>query len=624
MPRNIDPDLRLRWRTVVLVQPLASSDNEYPSISQSTNQSNNIPAAANDQINEDDIDLYGVSESPASHGASQRDNQSSNIQGAQDLTLAVELDIDDEELIQFFDKISSEASTSPEDVPLSAYLADLESDDLETETPSAGETPSKYIDSAARQPRLSSPSSSPSSSSSSSSSPSCLSSSSAEAISHTISTAPIPPLHLALGLQAEKAYASRQDYIRLREIFQLANGQEALPAKLDILRKRVRSHLPMLSLKRKPILVTIQKQPSMPVRDKGLGTIRRNAWLYQYDPIQLVSAILLAKSLTDKIHTSMAHFKDNGTEIQHGDIQGSSIRATSGDTVLVEGQLLIPGNIVELVVPIDLLVIKDITIVRVLFIGRDFTSLVPQGQEGRILFRAQPVLYYKDFFADRLAAFQGIVINEDPLERFIIEDKIFILSIDAIARHVNIFVDREWHTDNSNSDIQISDAENMFIRQVINVEFQHCRPLRQLQPTSDELEVDHYSRQHLIDTFATPRKKVISLPLSLFIDDFGIHRNAYRPLKAFYQTPLSLPFNKRRKLANTFTLSLGPHSASVHDIVRAIAPGCSSLAGGLELSISGEDKDVVIYTFPMIVTGDIPQQADNSGFFRHNAMYGCR
>ena len=34
-------------------------------------------------------------------------------------------------------------------------------------------------------------------------------------------------------------------------------------------------------------------------------------------------------------------------------------------------------------------------------------------------------------------------------------------------------------------------------------------------------------------------------PLVLFIDDFGIHRNNYRALKAFYWIPANLPYEER-------------------------------------------------------------------------------
>ncbi|KAI4204784.1 MAG: hypothetical protein LQ350_000850 [Teloschistes chrysophthalmus] len=83
-------------------------------------------------------------------------------------------------------------------------------------------------------------------------------------------------------------------------------------------------------------------------------------------------------------------------------------------------------------------------------------------------------------------------------------------------------------------------------------------------------------------------------------------------------------YEQRRMLANTFTLSLGPHGADVSDIVSAVSDGgCSQLARGYELTMD-DNQVTVLCAFPMMITLDMPQQAANSGFLRHNARYGCR
>lgn len=59
--------------------------------------------------------------------------------------------------------------------------------------------------------------------------------------------------------------------------------------------------------------------------------------------------------------------------------------------------------------------------------------------------------------------------------------------------------------------------------------------LRIIPPLRGELEVEHFSRAQLI-SFAAGAHDVsrVSLFIILFIDDFGVHRNMYRALKAFY------------------------------------------------------------------------------------------
>lgn len=50
--------------------------------------------------------------------------------------------------------------------------------------------------------------------------------------------------------------------------------------------------------------------------------------------------------------------------------------------------------------------------------------------------------------------------------------------------------------------------------------------------------------------------------------------------------------------------------------------GCSQLARDCDIDLDGES--VTVCVFPMMVAGDIPQQASNSAFLRYTATYGCR
>jgi hypothetical protein len=82
-----------------------------------------------------------------------------------------------------------------------------------------------------------------------------------------------------------------------------------------------------------------------------------------------------------------------------------------------------------------------------------------------------------------------------------------------------------------------------------------------------ELEIECFGRDQL-QTFVTlpdTSYTVRSSPAILFINDFGVHRNMYRALKAFYWTPAALPYGERRKITNVLTFTLGPHGARVRD-----------------------------------------------------------
>jgi hypothetical protein len=143
--------------------------------------------------------------------------------------------------------------------------------------------------------------------------------------------------------------------------------------------------------------------------------------------------------------------------------------------------------------------------------------------------------------------------------------------------------------------------------------------IRYMHPTRGDLEVKHYGRRNL-EAFATSNSK--SLPFILFVDGFGIHRNMCRSFKGFYLTPASLDRSKRRKPANEFTWTLGPHGASMADIVRDLQPGMEALSTGAVLDIGG--VQTLVKAFPIVLTGDMPECADMAGFMRHNAAKGCR
>ena len=145
-----------------------------------------------------------------------------------------------------------------------------------------------------------------------------------------------------------------------------------------------------------------------------------------------------------------------------------------------------------------------------------------------------------------------------------------------------------------------------------------------MPPLRGELEMAYFGREQLAG-FAVPADNsydVKSLPIILFIDDFGIHRNMYRALKAFYCIPAALPYDERRKIANVFTLTLGPHGAEVQDVIACFRKALGELSSGVFLTLNGQRTLVRVYILAMI--GDLPQQADNSGLLRHSAQYGCR
>ncbi|KAL8960366.1 MAG: hypothetical protein Q9193_002916 [Seirophora villosa] len=453
--------------------------------------------------------------------------------------------------------------------PKATYLLDLSDSDSDSD---ADIQPDSDIKAHRNVPStsLSTPSSSKPSSGASSRASSRASS--VEVIHPLPTDRPLPPIHLALGLWAEKSAISRQNYARLKQVFSLVTDHP-LPTKLDTLKRLVRHRIPMLRMMRKAIEVTIQKQASFGRTEKKKSIVRKTSWMYWFDPIDLVHNILKATKLKQQMHFGMAEYHDQPTELWHAKAWGTSIRATSGDVILDDqGLLLIPGDIVIFGGE------RYYTKGRIVFIGRDFRQTTDQQFHGWVVVTVQATVFWRE-----------LTDNLQSMELYLIEDEELEIILSAITGHPDVLIDREFGNENNDGEI-ITEEGRPFIRRVLNVGSGTCRLVRQLHPVSGELEIEEFGRDHLQQAFCS-NTTVYSVPFSLFIDDFGIHRNSYRALKAFYWIPSALPYNERRKLANVFTLTLGPHGASIDDVVEAFYRDFRALdRGGYSLEVGGEES----------------------------------
>ena len=190
---------------------------------------------------------------------------------------------------------------------------------------------------------------------------------------------------------------------------------QTLLLKLDTLKRQIRRHIPLLRLLRKALPVVIEKQPSLTERRKGIRQrvrIERLSWQYWYDSVDLISMILSASQLRDKMFIDMTEYVDESTELWHSSTWDSSIRATSGDVCYTRQEDLI---ISEDLVQID--DIGDMTRGRVTFIGRDYRADALKLEE--IIVTLQHIA---DNFDPILRDFA--LSLEDLNELFLIENKI--------------------------------------------------------------------------------------------------------------------------------------------------------------------------------------------------------
>lgn len=115
----------------------------------------------------------------------------------------------------------------------------------------------------------------------------------------------------------------------------------------------------------------------------------------------------------------------------------------------------------------------------------------------------------------------------------------------------------------------------------------------------------------------------ISLPFSVFLDGFGLYRNAYHSLKGMYITPAGLDVDNRTHLSNMFVLMIGPFGTHELNMTACLQDDGIEMGAGRVLTLETGDR-VFVTAFPLLFTGDMPQQNMNSGNKSHNAEFGCR
>lgn len=110
----------------------------------------------------------------------------------------------------------------------------------------------------------------------------------------------------------------------------------------------------------------------------------------------------------------------------------------------------------------------------------------------------------------------------------------------------------------------------------------------------------------------------ISIPSSIFLDGFGLYRNAYHSLEAMYITPTGLDVNNRTLLNNVFVLMNGPFGSHELDMATCLQPEGITMGAGKNLTLEAGEQ-VFVTVFPLLFTGDMPQQNQNSGNKTHNS-----
>ena len=302
----------------------------------------------------------------------------------------------------------------------------------------------------------------------------------------------------------------------------------------------------------------------------------------------------------------MAEYSDHPHELWHSRAWGSSVCTVSGEYALSKhGQILFPGDFIQFAFHKIPRLGTVANYGRVTFVGVDRRQ--SSQTKDKVILTIQPAVL--------TSTIEHLVSNPCPD----MKDPIYILledtDVELEDRMVHCRLDMGL-----NHGIPLSQG-TVPVNYILNTRSYKWRSSLKVHALRAELEVQKYGRDHL-ETRHSTTCSVRSMPILVFVDDFGIFRNMYRALKGFYVTLAGLPYSERRKIANNFTLTLGPHGANLSQTVSCFKKAFQDLLLGKEFCINGEC--VILNISVIAFTADMPQQAVNSGALAHQANIGCR
>ena len=137
--------------------------------------------------------------------------------------------------------------------------------------------------------------------------------------------------------------------------------------------------------------------------------------------------------------------------------------------------------------------------------------------------------------------------------------------------------------------------------------------------TPKKLKVSYFDREYVQNNLVNID---IFLFYLLFINDFNVHKNMYKVLKAFYLILTNLIFHERRKIINVFIFIFESHEVALKNMIDVIAKFIRQLNKNIILNINNKNQEICAFTFELIK--NMSQQTNNSKIFRYNVEKDCR
>ena len=429
------------------------------------------------------------------------------------------------------------------------------------------------------------------------------------------------PFSIALGLWCEENGVNRTQYSSLREILRLLEPHpliSRLPSSYASLRRRTKGHLPQLGLRRALLGLAPEKLSTMPEQRKRNVTTEDTPpkeYLYFFDLATLFETILRSR-LKERMFFGFGEFRSNPVEFWQSQAWTGSVRTTSGKYAHYRnGDALFPSDWIFYQCAASECQREHLG--RVIAVGLDYQDSTPAEHRGRLTIKVQHSLVFNEIpdSFHRLHYFRQNEVLLLPQFSFILEQ--------AVARRCeNVIIDYAGAANSLGADLPQRFANPQTL--VLRIQYSAkglMHPISMSAPLRSELELQAYGREYFSRDFDISKgNRSLSLPLLMFIDGFGLYRNAYRSLMGIYLLFAAFSFHERNRRANVFPLTLGPHGSNFNDVIAAL----SDLRHFDRGAVVELPQPTRLCAFTLCFLGDMPQQQANAGFKSQNAILGCR
>lgn len=336
----------------------------------------------------------------------------------------------------------------------------------------------------------------------------------------------------------------------------------------------------------------------------------------------------------------MGEFEDVARELWHGDAWMESVRTTSGrfPYILENG-----GRNRVVLLPSDCVVwreaIGDLALGRVKCIGVDRRAASQnQGQECALINRLFPPNLLPSRWLNKWNNRNRQPDNEHPIpnttlpELVLVEASWEIIPCSTIMARVWVYFADYGSVHELRACLLPTDPAYCVRHIAHEYDRQYgIRSVHKRHRVSAEVKLQELTRQYVLtslvstplagsSTVPIPR---VSVPYFIFLDGFGLYRNAYCSLKGMYITPAGMNVSNRTRLYNMYVLMIGPFGSDEDQMANCLKMDALSIGRGHEITLDSGER-VFVTAFPLLLTGDMLQQNQSTGNTTHQAEFSCR